>query len=97
MLDVVATLETAHFRVDDADSLVAASLACSGCLSSAVDWRLSSRRREDPSVACHCRSCGRDRRLWVTPDQALRLSMHAVRRLDPTADAEPAGSRPFGP
>ena len=78
-----ASCETAHFRVDDADCLVAASLACPACLSSSVSWSLVDDRYE-PSARCRCRACGHRRTLHLSPDQALRLALHERRPLDPT-------------
>ena len=75
--------DTANFRVDDADSLVAASLACPACLSSAVSWQLE-RAVHEPSAHCSCRRCGHRRTLHLSPEQALRLALHERRPLDPT-------------
>ena len=79
--------ETASFREDDADSLVAASLACPACLSSAVTWTLE-RAAYEPFADCACRSCGHRRTLHLSPDQALRLALHEGRPLDPTPRPE---------
>ena len=75
--------ETAHFRGDDVDCLVVASLACPACLSSSVDWELDQRAYE-PAVRCRCRACGHGRTLHLSPEQALRLALHEQRPLDPT-------------
>jgi hypothetical protein len=75
--------ETASFRVDDADCLVAASLACPACLSGTVSWRLEDAVYE-PAADCRCRHCGHARRVHLSPDQALRLALHERRPLDPT-------------
>ncbi|HLL87016.1 MAG TPA: hypothetical protein VK387_06870 [Thermoleophilaceae bacterium] len=75
--------ETAHFRADDADCLVAASLACPACLSSRVGWELEQRAYE-PSARCRCRACGHRRTVHLSPEQALRLALHERRPLDPT-------------
>ena len=77
-----ASAATANFRVDDADSLVVASLACPACLSGAVAWRLE-RAAHDPSADCSCRRCGHRRTLHLSPEQALRLALHERRPLDP--------------
>lgn len=79
--------ETANFRGDDADSLVAASLACPACLSSSVSWRLE-RAAYDPSADCRCDRCGHRRTLHLSGDQALRLALHERRPLDPTPRPE---------
>ena len=75
--------ETAHFRLDDADCLVAASLACPACLSSTVTWTLD-REGYEPSAECRCHRCGHRRTLHLSPEQALRLALHERRPLDPT-------------
>jgi hypothetical protein len=79
---VSASPDTANFRADDADSLVVASLACPGCLSSAISWHLE-RAAYEPSVRCSCRRCGHRRTLHLSPEQALRLALHEGRPLDP--------------
>ena len=76
----MATLETAHFRGDDADVLVAASLACPGCLSSDVRWTLDA-ESFDPSVEVSCERCGHRRRVFLEPMQELRLALHEDRPL----------------
>ena len=78
-----AARETAYFRADDADCLVAASLACPACLSSRVEWELEPRAYE-PSARCRCHACGHGRTLHLCSDQALRLALHERRPLDPT-------------
>jgi hypothetical protein len=75
--------QTANFRVDDADCLVAASLACPACLSSRVAWALEAEDYE-PWARCRCRACGHRRTLHLSPEQALRLALHERRPLDPT-------------
>ncbi|MBX5469194.1 MAG: hypothetical protein IRZ21_04760 [Thermoleophilaceae bacterium] len=75
-------VETASFRSDDVDCLVAASLACPSCLSGEVDWRLGM-TPWDGWVDCRCTRCGHERRVYLAPDQALRLSLHEARPLDP--------------
>ena len=78
--------ESASFRVDDLDCHVAATLACARCLSSDVRWALSL-LRYDPSAACRCNACGFERTVFLRPEQALRLSLHEQRPLDPTPRA----------
>jgi hypothetical protein len=79
--------ETATFRLDDAESLVAASLACSCCLSSEVEWSLRVAGYE-AWADCSCRPCGHERRVFLDGGQALRLSLHEARPLDPTPRPE---------
>ena len=78
-----APTETAIFRGDDADCLVAASLACPACLSETVAWKLD-REAYEPSADCRCRRCSHVRTLHLSPEQALRLALHERRPLDPT-------------
>jgi hypothetical protein len=68
------SLELATFRGDDDPSLVAAALACRGCLSGDVEWSL---RVDDfdGTVECRCRRCGYVREVSLTSEQTLRLSL----------------------
>ncbi len=75
--------ETACFRPADAGLLVAASLSCPLCLSSAVHWSLSG-GGYDRRARCVCVSCSYERDVYLTPEQALRLSLHPTCELDPT-------------
>jgi hypothetical protein len=68
------TLELAQFRGNDEQSLVAATLACRGCLSGDVEWSLSVDDFEG-EVECRCRSCGYARAVSLTSEQTLRLSL----------------------
>jgi hypothetical protein len=71
--------DTARFRTDDPDELVMASLACPVCLcSGAVAWELEA-DGYDPSVECFCESCEQPWRVYLTPDQALRVGLMAAR------------------
>jgi hypothetical protein len=72
--DMQETLELASFRGNDDPSLVAAALACRGCLSGDVDWSL---RIDDfdAEVICRCRTCGYERPVSLTSEQALRLAL----------------------
>jgi hypothetical protein len=74
----VRTTETATFRGDDHAWLVQASLACRVCLSGQIDWSL---RVEawDHEVVCRCRSCGDERVVSLTGEQALRLALASAR------------------
>jgi hypothetical protein len=63
----------AHFRGDDPNELVLASLACPICLSSQdVEWGFQS-GGYDPSVECVCPRCEERWRVFMTQHQALRL------------------------
>ena len=68
-------VDTARFRPDDPDALVRASLACPVCLrSDAVEWE-GSLQGYDPSVQCRCPSCSQKWRVYLAPEQALRLGL----------------------
>lgn len=73
-----ALTDTARFRPDDPDELVAASLSCPLCLrSDEVDWD-ADLEGYDPSVLCACRTCQASWLVYLVPEQALRLGlMHA--------------------
>jgi hypothetical protein len=70
--------DTARFRPDDPESLVAASLACPICLCSEdVRWE-AALEGYDPSVECLCPACEERWRVYLAPEQALRVGlMHA--------------------
>jgi hypothetical protein len=71
--------DTARFRADDPDELVRASFACPICLhGDEVEWNLEG-DGYDPSVECVCHHCEEPWRVYVTPYQALRLGLMAVR------------------
>ncbi|MFL5826585.1 MAG: hypothetical protein ACJ76V_08690 [Thermoleophilaceae bacterium] len=74
--------ETASFRANDADCLVAASLACPVCLHGDAVWSLGG-DFWDTWADCSCPHCGHSRRVFLAGDQALRLSLHVQRPLDP--------------
>jgi hypothetical protein len=74
----VAPVETAHFRSDDADVLVAASLSCRRCLSGEVGWALDG-EGYDPSVRVRCSACGDERTVFLRPMQELRLFLQGER------------------
>jgi hypothetical protein len=72
-------VDTARFRPDDPDALVQASLACPVCLrSDAVEWE-GSLQGYDPSVQCRCPSCSQKWRVYLAPEQALRLGLMPAR------------------
>lgn len=67
--------DTARFRADDPDVLVEASLACPICLrAEGVTWH-GALDDYDPSCECHCGHCGERWRVYLEPQQALRLSV----------------------
>jgi hypothetical protein len=71
--------DTARFRTNDPDELVIASLACPFCLhGDDVEWELDA-DGYDPSAQCLCRRCEEPWRVYMTPYQALRLGLMAVR------------------
>jgi hypothetical protein len=72
-----APADTARFRADDPDILVAASLACPLCLrGDDVEWRLDA-DGYDPSVQCLCRPCNERWRVYLAPQQELRIGLMA--------------------
>jgi hypothetical protein len=71
--------DTARFRAEDADELVTASLACPICLRSGiVAWELDADDGYDPSVRCGCPRCEQSWRVYLTPQQVLRLGLMSV-------------------
>ena len=71
--------DTARFRATDPDALVSASLACPICLAvGGVDWD-GTLDGHDPSVDCRCSRCGQSWRVYLAPQQALRLGLMAAR------------------
>jgi hypothetical protein len=70
--------DTARFRADDPDALVTASLACPICLGSEqVMWE-ASLGGYDPAVSCWCPECEQRWRVYLAPQQELRIGlMHA--------------------
>ena len=74
-----ALADTARFRMDDPDQVVLASLACPICVRiESVEWELKE-DGYDPSVECLCNRCEQSWRVYLTPSQALRLGLMAVR------------------
>jgi hypothetical protein len=75
---MVQHTDTARFRPDDPDALVAASMACPICLcSDEVRWE-AALDGYDPSVECLCPECDERWRVYLLPEQALRVGlMHA--------------------
>jgi hypothetical protein len=70
--------DTARFTPRDPDVIVAASLACPVCLhGDTVEWT-DALEGYDPFVSCRCPRCEEEWRVYLTPEQALRLGlMHA--------------------
>ena len=67
--------DTARFRPTDPDTVVSASLACPVCLHlDSVELR-ADLAGHDPSVECRCSRCQLDWRVYLAPDQALRLAL----------------------
>ena len=67
--------EVARFGTEDGDELVLAALSCPYCLrEDTIEWSL---RLEDydPHVRCRCPDCRRRWRVYLLPEQALRLSL----------------------
>ena len=79
-------IEIASFRPDDEPCLVLVSLACPACLSSDVEWALVD-TVDDPRVHCTCRSCARERDVYLSSSQALRLALQEPWPLDLTPRA----------
>jgi hypothetical protein len=74
---VAVLVDTARFRADDPDSLVTASLACPICLGSEqVQWE-AALDGYDPSVGCWCPRCELRWRVYLAPQQALRIGLMA--------------------
>ena len=75
---MVALADVARFRPEDPDVLVQAALACPVCLRAEDVEFQDSLEGYDPSVRCRCPSCQTRWRVYLAPDQALRLAlMHA--------------------
>ncbi len=78
-IGLIASLtDTARFAPNDPDPLVHASLACPICLcADTVEWE-GSLQGYDPSVQCRCSSCQQQWRVYLAPEQALRLGLMPV-------------------
>jgi hypothetical protein len=48
-----------------------------------VEWRLE-HDGYDAEATCRCATCGRERVVFLTPEQALRLALHDTCPLDLT-------------
>lgn len=72
---IAVLADTARFRPTDPDALVNASLACPVCLrSDDVEWH-DSLDGYDPSVQCVCPTCQARWRVYLAPEQALRVGL----------------------
>lgn len=72
---IASLVDIARFRSDDPDALVQASLACPMRLrGDDVEWE-GSLQGYDPSVQCRCPSCQQQWRVYLAPEQALRLGL----------------------
>lgn len=67
--------DTARFRVDDPDDLVAASFACPGCLGSQVEVVVTG-EDDEHTAGCSCRMCGAAWNVGLTTWQVVRLRVH---------------------
>ena len=75
---MAALADVARFRPGDPDVLVQAALACPVCLRVEDVEFHDSLEGYDPSVQCRCPSCQTRWRVYLAPDQVLRLGlMHA--------------------
>ena len=72
---MVALADVARFRPEDPDVLVQAALACPVCLRVEDVECQDSLEGYDPSVRCHCPSCQTRWRVYLAPDQVLRLGL----------------------
>jgi hypothetical protein len=77
-----ALADTARFLPDDPDALVAASLACPNCLRSTTVERTLDLDYYDPSVECLCEQCHEGWRVFLAPQQALRLGLSRAPELN---------------
>jgi hypothetical protein len=73
--DSAMLADFARFRADDPDALVAASLACPFCLRCHTTVWTGALSGHDPLVECRCIACDERWRVYLMPQQALRLSM----------------------
>lgn len=70
--------DVARFTSHDPDALVRAAFACPLCLCGEGVESAPALEGYDPSVSCRCPTCRARWRVYLTPDQALRLGlMHA--------------------
>ena len=74
-MTVAMLADTARFRIDDPDALVRASLACPMCLRSDDLELHAALDGYDPSVQGRCPRCEESWRVYLEPQQALRLAL----------------------
>ena len=67
--------DVARFTAQDPDLVVAAAFACPICLCGEHVAREASLDGYDPSVSCECPTCDATWRVYLTPEQALRLGL----------------------
>ena len=67
--------DVARFTAQDPDAIVAASFACPICLHGDIIDHQVSLDGYDPSVSCECPECDATWRVYLTPEQALRLGL----------------------
>ena len=67
--------DVARFTATDPDGLVAAAFACPLCLHGESTERTDVLEGYDPSVSCRCPTCDARWRVYLTPEQALRLGL----------------------
>ncbi len=77
-LPIAPLADTARFLPRDPDVLVEASLACPVCLHGEdIEWE-AALEGYDPSVQCRCLTCDARWRVYLAPEQALRLGLMHV-------------------
>ncbi len=67
--------DVARFTPQDPDVLVAAGFACPICLHADHVTREVALEGYDPSVSCECPTCDASWRVYLTPEQALRIGL----------------------
>ncbi len=78
MADMTPLADVARFDPGDPDVIVNASLACPLCLCSDEVESEDTLEGYDPSVLCRCPRCEAHWRVYLLPEQALRVGlMHA--------------------
>jgi hypothetical protein len=78
LMSVSPLVDIARFDPGDPDVIVNASLACPVCLHGDAIESEDALDGYDPSVLCRCPSCETRWRVYLMPEQALRLGlMHA--------------------
>jgi hypothetical protein len=71
--------DVARFTAQDPDRLVEAAFACPICLGGAGVEREISLEGYDPFVSCECPMCDASWRVYLMPEQALRLGLMLAR------------------